>query len=165
MKFITGPSENITNSLIPTLLHLFPNCCSRASKCFSLLKKPIICFYIIAVFYNKIKKHLWNPHNRKSVSPEQTKSLNMYSQKGLFYTIYSTSRRKKNKKPDQKPSYLLSISEIHPTLPGGKSFHNKYQRELRGAGIPGGGRGERGAAAAVCNACGVRAAPRVSPGR
>lgn len=130
MKFITGPSENIKNSLIPTLPHLCPNCCPRVSKCFSLLKKKtLICFYIIAVFYNKIRNHLWNPSNRKSVSPEQTKSLNTYSQKGLFYTSYPMSREMKQTKPtpNKQNHPIASVHSIEFTR--GENPSNKYQRE------------------------------------
>lgn len=120
MKFITGPSENLKNSLILTLLHLCPNCCPRVSKCFPLLKKKLVCFYIIAVFYNKIKNHLWNPRsNRKSISPEQTKSMNMCSQKGLFYTSYSMREGRGGRKNKQKIilSLLLLASTNSPHFP------------------------------------------------
>lgn len=164
MKFITGPSENLKNSLILTLLHLCPNCCPRVSKCFPLLKKKLVCFYIIAVFYNKIKNHLWNPRsNRKSISPEQTKSMNMCSQKGLFYTSYSMRGggvgEKINKNhPIASPP---SINKFTPLSQEANPF-NKYQRELRGAGIPG-GKEEQQQLCAMPAGC--RAAPRVSPGR
>lgn len=68
-----------------TLLHLCPGCCSRVVKCLVLLKKVFVCFYIIAVFYNKIKNHLWNPpSNKMSVSPEQAKSIKASSSEGAF---------------------------------------------------------------------------------
>lgn len=112
-----------------------------------LIKNNLICFYIIAVFYNKIRNHLWNPHDRKSVSPEQTKSFNMYSQKGLFYTSYSTSSgklKKKKKQHKEQPNHKIILSL--PFLASNKftplsqeaNPSNKYQRELRGAGMPGG---------------------------
>lgn len=165
MKFITGPSENPKNSLILTLLHLCPNYCLRVSKCFSLLKKNLICFYIIAVLYNKIKNHLWNSRsNIKSISPEQTKSMNMCSQKGLFYTSYSMSRGEKTNKQSNKDHPIASLPSINKFTPHSQEANpfNKYQRELRGAGIPGGKEEQQQLCAMPA---GSRAAPRVSPGR
>lgn len=124
MKFITGPSENIKNSLIPILLHLFPNYCSRASKCSSLLKKNSFVFTLLLYFTTKLKS-TYGIHTTESQYPQNKLIAWTCILKRAFSTpAIQQAGERKTKSPPKNHSIasLPSINEIHPTLPGGKSF-------------------------------------------
>lgn len=160
MKFITGPSENIKNSLILTFLHLCPNRCPRVSKCFSLLKKPHLFLHYCCVLQQNLKPLMESTQQKVSIPRTTQKHEHVFSKGPFLYHLFNEQGGKKTQTTKYHPiTSLPSINEFTPLSQEANPF-NKYQRELRGAGIPRGGKG--GAAAAVCNACGGPVLPRGS---
>lgn len=99
---------------------------------------------------------------QKVYIPRTNQKLEHLFSKGPFlHQLFDEQEKEKKKNQPTKihsTPPLPIINEFTPLSQEANPF-NKYQRELRGAEIPG-RRGGGGAAAAVCNACGVPCCPQ-----
>lgn len=88
---------------------------------FFIKKKNLICFYIIAVFYNKIKNHLWNPRSNIKVNIPRTNEMHehVFSKGPFLYQLFNEQGGKKQTINQTKIilSLLFLASTNSPHIP------------------------------------------------